>query len=407
MSEVGDVVDDLSDAWAFDEAVSGNVRNPYPEFERFRAEEPVQRIDLSVMPGEEGKPLFVVYRFEEAQQLLRDNETFSSSIILSAYGEALGKRVMLGMDEPEHGRHRALVAKAFSQKGLARFQDELVGRVANDLIDRMAPNGKANLVKEFTFPYPTRVIAGLLGLPEEDFLQFQKWSLGLLSYALNPERGLEASKALVEYYRPILRARRENPRDDLISRLAVAEVDGERLEDEEIFSFLRLLLPAGVETTYRSLGNLLFALLSNEDQLNAIREDRDLVPQTIEEGVRWDAPLLSTIRVATCDTELGGVHIPEGSSVMPMLGSANHQSERFEDPDKFDIFRPAKSNLGWGNGTHVCLGMHLARLEIRTAINLLLDRLPNLRLDPDADDPHIRGQVFRSPTALPVLFDKA
>lgn len=132
MSEVGDVVDDLSDAWAFDEAVSGNVRNPYPEFERFRAEEPVQRIDLSVMPGEEGKPLFVVYRFEEAQQLLRDNETFSSSIILSAYGEALGKRVMLGMDEPEHGRHRALVAKAFSQKGLARFQDELVGRVAND-----------------------------------------------------------------------------------------------------------------------------------------------------------------------------------------------------------------------------------------------------------------------------------
>ncbi len=124
--------------------------------------------------------------------------------------------------------------------------------------------------------------------------------------------------------------------------------------------------------------------------------------------MRWDAPLLSTIRVATCDTELGGVHIPEGSSVMPMLGSANHQSERFEDPDKFDIFRPAKSNLGWGNGTHVCLGMHLARLEIRTAINLLLDRLPNLRLDPpDADDPHIRGQVFRSPTALPVLFDKA
>ncbi len=191
MSEVGDVVDDLSDAWAFDEAVSGNVRNPYPEFERFRAEEPVQRIDLSVMPGEEGKPLFVVYRFEEAQQLLRDNETFSSSIILSAYGEALGKRVMLGMDEPEHGRHRALVAKAFSQKGLARFQDELVGRVANDLIDRMAPNGKANLVKEFTFPYPTRVIAGLLGLPEEDFLQFQKkWSLGLLSYALNPSGGV-------------------------------------------------------------------------------------------------------------------------------------------------------------------------------------------------------------------------
>ena len=405
MNEVEDVVDDLSDAWAFDEAVSGNVRNPYPEFERFRAEEPVQRIDVSVMPGEEGKPLFVVYRFEEAQQLLRDNETFSSSIILSAYGEALGKRVMLGMDEPEHGRHRALVAKAFSQKGLARFQDELVARVANDLIDKMAPKGKANLVKEFTFPYPTRVIAGLLGLPEEDFLRFQKWSLALLSYALNPEQGLEASKALVEYYRPILVARRENPRDDLISRLAVAEIDGERLEDEEIFSFLRLLLPAGVETTYRSLGSLLLALLSDPEQLEAIRADRSLLPQAIEEGVRWESPLLTITRVATRDTELGGVAIPAGATVMPMLGSANRQEDRYPDPDTFNIHRQAKANLGWGHGVHVCLGMHLARLEMRTAVNLLLARLPNLRLDPDGKDPHIRGQVFRSPTSLPVLFD--
>src|SRR6478609_1312895 len=117
---------------------------------------------------ERGKPIFMVHRYEYAQQMLRDNETFSSSIIIQAFGDVFGKHVMLGMDEPEHGRHRALVSKAFSQKALARFQDELVARVANDLIDKMAPNGKANLVKEFTFPYPTRVIAGLLGLPEED-----------------------------------------------------------------------------------------------------------------------------------------------------------------------------------------------------------------------------------------------
>ncbi len=123
--------------------------------------------------------------------------------------------------------------------------------------------------------------------------------------------------------------------------------------------------------------------------------------------MRWNPPLLTITRTTTCDTELGGVHIPEGCSVMPMLGSANRQDDRWADPDAFDIFRASEGNLGWGHGVHVCLGMHLARLEMRTAINLLLDRLPNLRLDPDGDDPHIRGQVFRSPTSLPVLFDGA
>lgn len=396
--------DDLEDFGAFDDVVSGNVRDPYTELARQRHEEPVQRIDMSAMPGEEGKPVFIVYRHEEVVQMLRDNETFSSAIIIDAFGDVLGKHVMLGMDEPEHGRHRALVAKAFSQKALARWEDTLVGPVANQLIDGFAGRGSADLVKEFTFPYPTQIIAGLLGLPREDYPQFQRWSISLLSFTINPERGRAASEALQEYFRPILEDRRAAPRDDLISRLAEAEIDGERLSDDEIFSFLRLLLPAGVETTYRSLGNLLFALFTNPDQYAAVRAARTLLPQAIEEAVRWDAPLLTITRVATRDTELGGVPIPAGSSVMPMLGAANRQEDRYPDPDRFDIFRDAHAPVSWGHGVHVCLGMHLARLEMRTALNLLFDRLPGLRLDPDADDPHIRGQVFRSPTALPVLF---
>ncbi len=397
--------DDLEDFGSFDDAVSGDVRDPYTELARLRREEPVQRIDMSAMPGEEGKPVFIVYRFEEVQQMLRDNETFSSSIIIQAFGDVLGQHVMLGMDEPEHGRHRALVSKAFSQKALARWEDELVGRVGNELIDAFADAGRADLVKQFTFPYPTQIIAGLLGLPREDFPQFQRWSISLLSFTINPERGRAASQALEEYFTPILAARRQEPRDDLISGLAQAEIDGEKLSDEEIFSFLRLLLPAGVETTYRSLGNMLFGLLSNPEQLDAVRDDRSLLPQAIEEAVRWEPPLLTITRVATCDTELGGVPIPQGSSVMPMLGAANRQDERFPDPDHFDVFRSARAHIGFGYGVHVCLGMHLARLEMRVALNLLFDRLPNLRLDPDGGDPHIRGQVFRSPTALPVLFD--
>jgi cytochrome P450 len=399
-----DLFDDLEDFGKFDDVVSGDVRDPYSGLAAMRREQPVQRLDTSTMPHEESKPVFMVYRHEEVQQMLRDNQTFSSAIVIDAFGDALGKHVMLGMDEPEHGRHRALVSKAFSQKALARWEHELIGQVANQLIDRFAHRGRADLRSEFTFPYPTQIIAGLLGLPREDYPQFQRWSVALLSILFNRERGLAASEALREYFIPILAARREQPRDDLISGLAQAEIDGEKLSDEEIFSFLRLLLPAGVETTYRSLGNLLFGLLSNPDQLDAVRSDRSLIPQAIEEAIRWEPPLLTITRVATRDTELAGVPIPAGSAVMPVLGAANRQEDRYPDPDRFDIFRPAKAHIGFGHGVHICLGMHLARLEMRVALNLLFDRLPGLRLDPDGDDPHIRGQVFRSPTSLPVLF---
>jgi len=396
--------DDLEDFGAFDDAVAGNVRDPYSELGAMRREQPVQRLDVSLLPHEPSKPLFLVYRYEDVAQVLRDNETFSSAIIIDNFGDALGKHVMLGMDEPEHRRHRSLVSTAFSQRALARWEHELVERIANELIDGFAGRGHADLVREFTFPYPTQIIAGLLGLPRADYPQFQRWSISLLSITVNRERAVAASNALREYFVPILEARRQDPRDDLISRLVHAEIDGERLSDEEISSFLRLLLPAGVETTYRSTGNLLFGLLSDTRQLDAVRSDRSLIPQAIEEAIRWEPPLLMIARVATRDTELGGVPIPAGSAIMPMLGSANREEGRCPDPDRFDVFRAPIPHISFGQGVHVCLGMHLARLEMRVALNLLLDRLPDLRLDPAGDDPHIRGHVFRSPTSLPVVF---
>src|SRR5512134_379646 len=398
--------DDLDDFGSFDDAVSGDVRDPYAELALRRREGAVQRLDLSGMPHDASKPVFMVYRYDEIAQVLRDNETFSSSIIIAFFGDSLGKHVMLGMDEPEHRRYRSLVSAAFSKQALAARQDVLVERVANDLIDRFAERGRADLVREFNFPYPTQIIAGLLGLPREDFPNFQRWSISLLSIIVNRERAIAASAALRDYFAPILAARRADPRDDLISRLAQAEIDGERLTDEEIFCFLRLLLPAGVETTYRSLGNLLFGLLSNPEQLDAVRRDRSLIPQAIEEAVRWEAPLLVITRLATRDTQLAGVPIPAGSTVMPLLGAANRDETRYPDPDRFDIFREREQHISWGDGVHLCLGMHLARLEMRVALERMLDRLPGLRLDPDGKDPHIRGQVFRSPTSLPVLFGK-
>jgi len=398
--------DDEEEFGLFDDAVAGDMRDPYPELAKALRDSPIQRVDNSLMPHEEAAPVFFVYRYDDIVRVLRDSETFSSSHIIELImGPVMGEHIMLGMDGERHRRYRSLVSMAFRNKALARWEDELVGTVANELIDRFADRGRAELVREFTFPYPTQIIAGLLGLPRQDYKQFQRWSIDILSFLSRPEEAVVASGEVKEYVAGILAERRRRPQADLITDLAQAELDGERLSDEEIFSFVRLLLPAGVETTYRSTGNLLFTLLSHPDQLEAVRADRTLVPQAIEESLRLETPLLNITRVATVDTELAGVPVPSGSTVMLMLAAANREATRYMAPDDFDTWRAEpKPHIAFGHGAHACLGIHLARLEMRVGLDLLLDRLPGLRLDPAADDPHIRGQVFRSPTALPVLF---
>jgi len=409
--EEGDVADrerpagDDSDFEVFDDAVAGDARDPYPELALARNAHPVQRLDTSNMPHDDAHPVFFVYRYEDVFEVLRDGETFSSAHIIELImGDVMGKHIMLGMDNPEHRRYRALVSTAFSQKALARWESELIEPTASELIDAFAGRGHAELVREFTFPYPTKVIASLLGLPREDYRQFQRWSIGILNILSQRDQAIAAAAEVREYLAGILAERRREPREDLISDLAQAELDGERLTDEEIFSFLRLLLPAGVETTYRSTGNLLFSLLSRPGQLDAVCADRSLVPQAIDEALRFETPLLNITRLATRDTVLSGVDIPAGSTILVMLAAANRDETRWPDPDGFDIFREPRLHISFGQGPHICIGMHLARVEMRLALNLLLDRLPGMRLDPDGNDPHIRGQVFRSPTSLPVLF---
>lgn len=401
-----DAVTDSDELGLFDDAVAGDVRDPYPELAEARRASPIQKLDSSLMPHEEGQDVFFIYRHEDITQVLRDGETFSSAHIIDLImGPIMGEHIMLGMDDPEHRRYRAIVSTAFRQKVLAQWEQELVVDVANELIDAFAHRGSADLVREFNFPFPTKVISGILGLPREDYRQFQRWTTSILSFFTKLDEAIVASQEVKDYMAEILAERRREPRDDLISELAQAELDGEHLSDEEIFSFLRLLLPAGVETTYRATGNMVFSLLSNAEQLEAVRSDRELIPQAIEESLRLETPLLNITRLATKDTEVGGVPIPAGSTVMLMLAAANRDETRYADPDSYDILREGpKPHISFGHGPHACLGTHLARLEMRVALNLLLDRLPNLRLDPNGDDPHIRGQVFRSPTSLPVLF---
>jgi cytochrome P450 len=222
---------------------------------------------------------------------------------------------------------------------------------------------------------------------------------------------VQCSRELRDYLSSIVEERRREPRDDLVTDLVTAELDGEALDDEEIYSFLRMLLPAGIETTYRSSGNLLYLLLTHPDQLDAIRDDRSLIPRAIEEGLRYESPVMVTPRVTFTPTTISEVEVPAGTTVTCMLGSANRDPEACEDPETFNIFRDPNQHLSFGAGPHLCLGMHLARLESRVALNALLDRLPNLHLDQDeADrrDAHIHGGIlFRSPTSLPVQWESA
>jgi cytochrome P450 len=216
---------------------------------------------------------------------------------------------------------------------------------------------------------------------------------------------MAGSAKLADYFMPLVARRRRDPQHDVISTLATAQLDGQSLSDEEIVSFLRFLLEAGAETTYRSSSNLFFGLLSQPEVLAEVRADRTLVSRAIEEALRWEPPLTGIFRGAAVDTELAGVKIPAGSFIAVNVGAANRDETRWENPEIFDIHREQVPHIAFGFGPHICLGMHLARSEMVVALNAVLDRLSNVRLDPAADDVHISGSTFRAPRALPVLFD--
>jgi cytochrome P450 len=309
------------------------------------------------------------------------------------------------MDASAHTVHRGLVANAFRPQSIRRYGEKLVQPVVDELVDDIRRSGPgAELVSALTSHYPLIVITRMLGVPVRDYAQFHQWSLDLIGYRPEaPERGLAASRALKQYLAPILAERRAEPQDDLISELVLAEVEGQRLSDDDIYGFCLLLLPAGAETTFRLLGNMLFALLTHPDQLEEVKADRSQVVWALEETLRWEPPLIGTARKAMRAATMRGVEIPAGSMVSVMVGPANRDENHYPDPDRYDMHRRADDHLAFGLGKHFCLGYHLARLEVQTAIHALLDRLPNLRLDP-REECWIQGVSFRSPNRLPVLF---
>jgi cytochrome P450 len=375
---------------------------PYPAWSRYRSNCPVARaVNIN---GYSDRPQYHVTTWADVETVLRDWETFSASINLEQAGQFMGE-FMLGLDGKEHRSYRNLAAGAFRASQLEQWGDDLIRPTITQLLDVIAPRGSADLVAEVTSQYPVQVICGIVGVPLADVAQFQSWSEDITAGSIDAEKGLASSRAMREYLKPIMDDRREHPNGDLISDLVHAEIDGHKLTDEKIYGFLQLLLPAGAETTFRAMGNALVALLTIPGLLDRVRADRQMLPAVIEETLRWETSVTQVVRVSTRDTELNGCPIPAGSAISVFNGSANHDETRFSDPEIFDVDRPPQNHVAFGTGHHQCLGMHLARLELRVGLEAIIDRLGHLRLDPDWAAPVIQGFSFRGPEALHVLFD--
>jgi cytochrome P450 len=383
--------------------------DPYPFFEYKRKTEPVWRgtiMDRSVTPPElMPDDEWTLFDYNSVFNAFRDDEVFGSHGYDQTIGLVIGPTI-LAMHGKQHHDHRSLVAKAFRVSALERWEPCVIDPICDALVDEIKDHGEADLVESVTFEFPTRVTAALLGLPADDLDLFRRLSLDLISIYNDIEAGLRASVELHDYFLDQVEKRRRKMTKDVIGDLVAAEIDGEKLTDDAIISFLRLLLPAGLETTYRSSGNLLYLLLTHPGQLREVRQNRALIPAAIEEGLRYETPLVSVPRTTTRDVEVGDATIPEGAQVNLCTGSANRDDTRWPEPNTFDVHRARQPHIAFAGGIHMCLGMHLARVETRAMLTSLFDRVTDLELVA-GDDVRIVGMPFRSPNRLPVTFRAA
>lgn len=347
---------------------------------------------------EAGKPHFSAFSYEACDFAYRNPEIFASSAVRPDIkgGETSAQNSMLSMGGAEHRRYRGLVQPSFMPAKAEWWLRNWITETVDELIDCFVTDGKAELNTDFCAAIPVLTITGSFGFTIEQALEVRQANSDPMK--------------IVGLLAPIVANRRENPQDDLISVLVQAEITDEDgttqvLSDAEIYSFSLLLLLAGSGTTWKQMGLILNILLNDPALLERVRNDRSLIKPLTDEGVRFEPtdPMFS--RWVTQDIDYFGTPVPAGSVVHLCIGSANRDPARWDNPDAFDIDRPAKTTLAFGGGPHICLGMHVARAELTTGINALLDRLPNLRLDPEYPAPGVIGFYERGSTALHVLFD--
>jgi cytochrome P450 len=391
----------------------------YATFAQMRDNDPVLW-----QAGIDGKtPLWFVTRYEDAETVLLDDERFVRDVRLALSPEELAvfeaempagieyvDSHMLNRDGDDHKRLRRLVSKAFTPRMIEQLRPR-IQEIADDLLDPVVPAGEMDLVSTFAFPLPITVIAELLGVPVDHRDQFREWSNAFVSPALDPDSQalfMQSMAEFVAYLHALFETRRAEPRDDLVSALVAVEDGGDTLSETELTSMASLLIVAGHETTVSLIGNAVVALLANPEQLALIENDPSLLPRAVEELIRFDGPVERTLnRWAAEDVELGGQTIRRGDSLIVILGAADHDPERFEAADALDVTAERSArHLGFGRGSHFCLGAPLARLEAEIALETLLRRLPGLRLAVPPDELRWRPvPLFRSLVAVPVAWE--
>jgi cytochrome P450 len=310
------------------------------------------------------------------------------------------------MDPPDHGRMRSLASRAFTPR-VAEAARPMIEKTAFDLLDRLEPDGGADLLADYFYQLPTRVICELLGVPPDDVGPFHGWVRQIVRILDIDERGggnfAEVERAAVEldrYFRGLIALRRERPADDLLSALVSASDDGDRLSEEELVAFAVLLFAAGHETTSNLMGNGLWHLFANPDQLARFRDEPEVRPSAVDELLRYDSPIQLTQRIPLHDVEIGDVRIASGRPIVNLIGSANRDPARFPDPDVLDVGRADCQPASFGFGIHHCIGAALARVEAEVGLGMLLDRFPALRLT-DSEPTWRRTIVFRGLESLP------
>jgi cytochrome P450 len=409
---IEDLEDQTFDPHFAEELVFGSTRDPYREaIDALLSKGPVveghyrDQFGLPHQPGDDGKPHFMVLSHAAVDQVLNDPITFSNKAFEPTLGRGFGHTITV-MDPPEHTQYRKILQRAFRPQVVAAWGEQIVAPVVDELVGAFRDAGRAELVEQFARPYPFTVIYRMLGLPQSDIAVFYKLTMAQIIFYPTEDNALDASAKLGRYLSKMIEQRRADPSDDVVSVIATSEVDGEYLPDDVAISFLRQLLNAGGDTTFRTTTALLTGLMTNPDQLDAVRADRTLVAQAIEEALRWDGPVLAASRLTTTDCEIEGVPVPAGALLDMMYGAANHDPTVFDHPHDFDIFRERHRHFGFAFGAHNCLGQQLARLEMSRALNAIIDELPNVRLDPDYPTPHMTGAMMRTPRELHVLFDR-
>lgn len=387
------------------------LSDPHAFFRKLREEAPAHRLAAprGFFKG------WLVTRYAEAKELLTDprisKDTARARELIFARAEKAGEagfldgaltQHMLNADPPAHTRLRKLVNKAFTARTVARLRPR-IEEITDELLDELAAAGSVDLVKSFAFPLPTTVICELLGVPGEDRERFSAWSATLLSRAV-PEAVQRDSAAMAAYLRELIDEKRRTPTDDLLSELVHVSEEGDRLSEQELVAMAFLLLVAGHETTVNLIGSSVLALLRNPDQLAALRADESLLPNAIEEFLRFDGPVnVATLRFTVEPVRVGEVEIPAGEFVLISLLSANRDPGRFPDPDRLDITRAPGGHIAFGHGIHYCVGAPLARLEAEIALGGLLRRFDSWTLDGEPETLRWReSTLIRGLESLPI-----